>query len=166
MRKNRQGRKPILATVQRRYQRTEPERSYLKYFRVVRMWASAKYDITLADLELMFFLHDEGLFDYYTYIEYTQVFGWQRDRMKKLIERELIHFWGRSEKGIKLYEVTYKTRRIMDSIYKKLELREEFAESKRRNPFAGRVRYRDKVYMNMIETFNKEVRAKKAKTPR
>ena len=38
------------------YDRKEPSRDYMKYWRVVKYWAKNKYDITTGELEMMFFL--------------------------------------------------------------------------------------------------------------
>jgi len=63
-----------------------------------------------------------------------------------------IHVWRkRSGKQATLYELTYETRRIIDTIYKKLN-GEGISD---RNPlFNKNVSYTDKVYRNAIKNIN------------
>ena len=40
-----------------------PTNNYLKYWRVVRYWAKAKYGLTTPDLDMLFFLYSEEYFN-------------------------------------------------------------------------------------------------------
>ena len=39
------------------YDRKEPSNDYLKYWKVVKHWARAYYDLKTADIEMMLFLY-------------------------------------------------------------------------------------------------------------
>ena len=41
--------------------RTEVKFNYMKYYRVVGYWAMRTYDVTMPELEMLFFLYDEKL---------------------------------------------------------------------------------------------------------
>ena len=78
--------------------------------------------------------------------------SWDVNRFDRMLRDGWIHVWRkRSGKQATLYELTYKTRRIIDTIYKKLN-GEEISE---RNPlFNKNVSYTDKVYRNAIKKIN------------
>ena len=58
----------------------------------------------------------------------------------------------------RLYELTYKAKRVINTIYKKLN-GEEISESPVSNPlFKNDITYMDKVYRNMIKELNKEIK--------
>ena len=60
-----------------------------------------------------------------------------------------------------LYCLSYKAKRMINSIYKKLE-GEEIPETMCNNPmFKKNVRFSDKVYRNMIITMNEELKQNK-----
>tara|TARA_B110000971_G_C19546698_1_gene292737 strand:- start:258 stop:524 length:267 start_codon:yes stop_codon:yes gene_type:complete len=85
--------------------------------------------------------------------------SWDINRFSKLLKEEWIHVWRKRQgKQTTLYELTYKSKRIINTIYKKLN-GEEIAESAYANPlFRNDVSYMDKVYRNMIKEMNKEIR--------
>ena len=111
--------------------RITPSHNYLKYWRVIRYWIKAKYNLSTPDLEMLLFLYSEDIFN--------------KDQFKK-----------RKRQGNKatLYELTYKAKRIITMIYKKLN-GEEIAETAHSNPlFRSDASYMDKVYRNTIIEMN------------
>ena len=64
----------------------------------------------------------------------------------------------KTRKEARLYEVTFKGKRAVNNIYKKLN-GEAIAESAEINPiFKDDVRYMDKVYRNAILELNKSIK--------
>ena len=64
-----------------------------------------------------------------------------------------------------MYSVTYKTQRMVDTVYKKLS-GEEIPMSQTSNPmFAKNVKYSDKVYRNMILEMNSAIRQQRHLSP-
>ena len=148
--------KTIKSTIRINYDRKEPTNDYLKYWSVIRYWVKAKYGLTTPDLEMLLFLYSEQLFNKTDFKEYEELMSWDVNRFDRMLRDGWIHVW-RKRKGNQatLYELTYKTRRIIDTIYKKLN-GEEISE---RNPlFNKNVSYTDKVYRNAIKKINESTK--------
>ena len=67
------------------YDRKDPKYDYLKFWRVVRYWAKQKYGITTADLDMLLFLHSEGLFTRVQCENYGSLMSWDKQRFEKLL---------------------------------------------------------------------------------
>ena len=75
------------------YDRTEPPRDYMKYWRVVKYWTRNKYDITLGELDMMLFLYSEGIFNKDQFDEFNRLVGWNKNRFKtKALHERARHF--------------------------------------------------------------------------
>jgi len=142
--------------IRNNYDRVEPSHDYLKYWRIIRYWVKAKYGLTTPDLEMLLFLYSEHLFKKTDFKEYEEIMSWDVNRFDRLLRDGWIHVW-RKRRGSEtaLYELTYKSKRIIDTIYKKLN-GQEISE---RNPlFNKNVSYSDKVYRNAIKKLNKAIK--------
>jgi len=149
----------INTTIRANYDRKEPTHDYLKYWRIIRYWVKATYGLTTPDLEMLLFLYSEHLFKKSDFKEYEEIMSWDINRFDRLLRDGWIHVW-RKRKGSEatLYELTYKTKRIIDTIYKKLN-GEEISE---RNPlFNKNVSYADKVYRNAIKKLNESIKQRR-----
>tara|TARA_B100000780_G_scaffold252830_1_gene200153 strand:- start:215 stop:667 length:453 start_codon:yes stop_codon:yes gene_type:complete len=146
--------------------RKEPPSNYLKYWRVVRYFIQAKYKLTTAELEMMLFLYDEDYFSKDKFKEFDELLSWDVNRFDKLLQNGWISvFRKRSGKTKGLYEVSYKGRRMLSTMYKKLN-GEEIPESPSVNPiFLKNVSYTDKVYRNMIIEMNLFIRQQRHLAP-
>jgi len=142
------------------YDRKQPTYDYLKFFRVVRYWAKRTHGVGLADIEMLFFLYSERLFKRSDFNDYEEIFSWDVSRFDKLLRNGWISMW-RKNRGSEaaLYEVSYKGKRLIVSIYKKLSGEEPISESPQRNPiFKKDSPYTDKVYRRAIKRMNKSTR--------
>tara|TARA_R110002012_G_scaffold315067_1_gene528385 strand:- start:788 stop:1270 length:483 start_codon:yes stop_codon:yes gene_type:complete len=135
--------------------RKKPSHDYLKYWRVIRYWVKAKYGLSTPDLEMLLFLYSEDIFNKTEFLKYEEVMSWDVKRFKRLLRDDWIHVWRkRKGKETTLYELTYKAKRIITLVYKKLN-GEEIAETAHSNPlFRNDASYMDKVYRNMIVEIN------------
>ena len=136
-----------------------PDHDFLKYWRVIRYWVKVKYGLGTPELEMLLFLYSEQIFNKSQFKEYEEIMSWDICRFRKLLKEEWIHVW-RKKNGNEttLYELTYRAKRVINTIYKKLN-GEEIAETAASNPlFRNDVSYMDKVYRNMIIEMNKEIR--------
>lgn len=146
------------------YDRYEPEFNFLKHWRVVRYWAKAKYDLKTADLDMLLFLYSEGLFTRLQCQHYGMLMSWDKQRFDKLLRNGWIKKWRQKTwKEAALYEVSYKGKKLVNSIYKKLRGEEKISEEPRRNPiFNNRTcNSTDKIYRHAIRRFNAEVTSQK-----
>tara|TARA_R100000935_G_scaffold4543_1_gene10815 strand:- start:3965 stop:4435 length:471 start_codon:yes stop_codon:yes gene_type:complete len=139
--------------------RTPPDNDFLKYWRVIRHWVKAKYGLNTSDLEMLLFLYSEQIFNKTKFKEYEQLMSWDQVRFSSLLKNKWIHVW-RKKQGSEttLYELTYKGKKAINTIYKKLN-GEELSEIYVNNPlFRKDASYMDKVHRNMILKMNEEIK--------
>jgi hypothetical protein len=143
-----------------------PPNDYLKYWRVIRYFIQVKYKISTAELEVLLFLYSEKYFSKGKFDEFDELISWDVNRFDKLLrDGWVVVFRKRQGKKKTLYEVSYKGRRMLGSMYKKLN-GEEIPESPSVNPmFLKNVSYTDKVYRNMIIEMNKFIRQQRHPSP-
>ena len=139
--------------------RRKPNYDYLKYWRTIRYWIKAKYKLTTPDIEMLLFLYSENMFTKTKFKRFEQIMSWDVNRFDKLLRDDWIHVWRkRKGKEATLYELTYKSKRIVTLIYKKLN-GEEIAETAHSNPlFRNDASYMDKVYRQSIVEMNKFIK--------
>ena len=142
--------------------RTSPDNDYMKHWRVIRYWATRRYDVTPPELDILFFLYSERLFNYSKFLEFCNIMSWDRARFKTLKDKGFIHVWRKPAwKEIRMYEMTGPAKRMINSIYKKMNREEPIPVSIRRNPIMRPDgKYADKVMAIAILNFNSEVRAR------
>jgi len=131
---------------------------YLKYWKVVRQWARSKHQLSTSEIEMILFLYSEGPFKRKSFDEYNEIMSWDKRRFENLLKQGWIVVW-RERKGREatLYELSYKSKRLCASIYKKLNKEECVSELETKNPmFRYDAKYSDKVYRKMIKRMNRE----------
>jgi len=139
--------------------RTQPEHDFLKYWRVVRFWVRKKYGLGTPDLEMLLFLYSEQIFNKERFKEFEYIMPWDVKRFKQLLTDDYIHVW-RKRTGTEatLYELTYRAKRIVNTVYKKLN-GEEISEHPETNPlFKKNLTYMEEANRSMIVKMNKEIR--------
>ena len=134
-------------------------KDYLKYWRVVRYFIKAKYNLSQADLDIILFLYSDKYFSKDKFAEFDKLISWNVNRFDNLLRDgwiEVFRKYDGKRKGV--YQLSYKAKRVVSSIYKKLS-GEEIPTSLSSNPlFAKNVSYSDKVYRNMIKEMNEFIR--------
>ena len=134
-----------------------PSHDYLKYWRVIRYWVKAKYKIGTPDIDMLLFLYSEDIFNKTKLKEYEELMSWDVNRFDQLLKNQWIHVWRKKRgKETTLYELTYKAKRLVNLIYRKLS-GEEIGEDHRTNPlFRKDASFMDKVYRQSIIKINEE----------
>ena len=128
---------------------------YLKYWRVIRYFIKSKYGLNTADLDMLLFLYSEDIFSKEKFDEFDNLLSWNEDRFNRLLRDGWIEVFRKEPKKFKtLYDLSYKSQRVISSIYKKLS-GEEIPADKNNRMFAKNVKYSDQVYRNMILEMNK-----------
>ena len=132
---------------------------YLKYWSVIRQFIKSKYGLTQADLDMLLFLYTEDYFSKDKFQEFNELLSWDVTRFDRLRRDKWIEvFRKHMGKRKALYTLSYKTKRMIDSLYKKLN-GEEIPTSPSKNPmFKRNVKYSDKVYRNFIKEMNASIR--------
>lgn len=139
---------------------------YLKYWRVIRYFVKAKYNLSTAELDMLLFLYSEEVFSKDRFEEFDNLLGWNVNRFDNLKRDGWIEvFRKRVGKRKALYQLSYKCQRVINLIYKRLS-GEEIPTSAVNNPmFARDVKYSDKVYRNMILEMNKLIKQQRYPSP-
>lgn len=124
-------------------------------------YTKVRYNIGQADLDMLLFLYSEQYFTIAKFKEFSELISWDRGRFGRLLKDGWIENFRPGCKGRRaLYALSYKGKRMINSIYKKLN-GEEIPETTCNNPmFKKNVRYNDKVYRNFIKEMNKANRTK------
>ena len=132
---------------------------YLKYWKVIRYYVQAKYGIRSADLDMLLFLYSEKYFGKQQFNDFDKLLSWDINRFNRLLSDGWISVFRKRQGNKKtLYELSYKGKRMISSVYKKLN-GEEIPMSESANPmFAKNVSFSDKVYRNMITRMKKYIR--------
>ena len=146
------------------YARKEGPYDFLKHWTVIRKWAIVNYDLkSLADLEMILFLYSEKLFTRTQFDTYSNIMSWDRERFNRLLREDWIYIWRkRSHQETNLYEVTYKGKKMVNSIYKKLLGLEPIPESPRRNKvFRDPKLFTHKTLALAIKNHNQELKERK-----
>ena len=138
----------------------------LKYWRVIRYFIKQKHGLTTADLDMLLFLYSEDIFSKEKFEEFDNLLSWDEDRFDRLLRDGWIEVFRRRRKKFKtLYGLTFKTQRVISSIYKKLS-GEEIPTDMSNNPiFAKNVKSSDKVYKKMIISMNESIRQQRHRSP-
>lgn len=128
---------------------------YLKYWRVIRYFIRAKYKISTADIEMLLFLKSEKYFGKDKFQDFNNLLSWDEGRFKRLLRDSWIEvFRKRVGRHKTIYSLSFKSKKMLNSIYKKLN-GEEIPTSLSKNPlFKKNVSYSDKVYRHMIKEMN------------
>jgi len=134
-----------------------PSHDYMKYWRVIRYWVKAKYKIGTPDIDMLLFLYSEDIFNKTKFNEFDELMSWNVNRFDQLLKNGWIHVWRKKRgKETTLYELTYKAKRLVNLIYRKLN-GEEIGEDHRTNPlFRNDASFMDKVYRQSIIKLNEE----------
>jgi len=148
--------------IDKSYTKKPPTNDYLKYWRVIRYFFKKKYDLSTADLEMLLFLYSERYFSKEKFLEFDELLSWDTKRFDRLLTKQWIAVFRKNRgKHKTLYELSYKARRMLGSLYKKLN-GEEIPESLQSNPLVYKnVSYSDKVYRNMIKEMNATIKQRR-----
>ena len=146
--------------------RKPPPQDYLKYWRVVRYFIKAKYGLSQADSDVLLFLYSEKYFSKDKFSDFNELISWDKMRFEKLKKEEWITVFRKKEGNRKVvYELSYKARRVVGLVYKKLN-GEELPEHPSVNPlFKNNRPYMDKVYRNYIKEMNAFIRQQRHRSP-
>jgi hypothetical protein len=134
---------------------------YMKYWRVIRYWVKAMYDLTETELDVLFFLKTEPYFNKDKFKEFDKVLSWDKNRFSKLLRDGWIVVWRKREANKKkaLYKLSHKGVHLVNTIYKKLEGQEIAVNNNR--IFNANTKYTDTMYRQAIVKMNEELRAKR-----
>jgi hypothetical protein len=138
---------------------------YLKYWRVIRQFMKIKYGLTQSDLDILLFLYSEKYFDRGKFEEFDNLLGWDKQRFENLRQAGwIVVFRKRMGARKAIYQLSIKSVRMIQSIYRKLSGEEIPVSSSNNKMFAKNVSFSDKVYRNMIIEMNKTIKQQRHQT--
>jgi hypothetical protein len=142
------------------------QHDYLKYWRVIRQFVKIKYGLTQADLDMLLFLYSEKYFDRGKFEEFDNLLGWDKQRFENLRQADwIVVFRKRMGARKAIYQLSIKSVRMIQSIYRKLSGEEIPVSSANNKMFAKNVSFSDKVYRNMIFEMNKIIKQQRHRSP-
>tara|TARA_E500000318_G_scaffold71759_1_gene66417 strand:+ start:5454 stop:5909 length:456 start_codon:yes stop_codon:yes gene_type:complete len=139
-------------------ERGELKVDFLKYYRLVSRWACKENDISISDLELLFYLDPIKYFTIQDFKDGTFYYNWDKMRFYRLQSQEWltkVHKGNGRLGDHNKYTVSSKGQRLIARIYRILVGKENLPESARRSKIMRKETYIDKVYAQAINKFNK-----------
>ena len=136
----------------------------LKYYRITMYWAKRNYDVTQAEMDLLFFLYDVPVFTSDDFHDFSQIVPFNYRKMMIMMQKGWIIKWRDSGINKKaLYRISPKGKRLVTSFYKKLTGLEPFAESTRKNEIMKLKTSTDKIMARKMKEINAANRKKAAR---
>jgi DNA-binding PadR family transcriptional regulator len=140
-------------------ERGEVKVDFLKNYRLVSRWATKNNNLSVADLELLFYLDPIVYFTVQDFKDGTLFYSWDKTRFYRLQKENWIEkiYKGNGRLGDhNKYKITQKGKLLINKIYKILIGEEKLPSSAKRNNIMKRTTYIDKVYSQAIKKFNKQ----------
>lgn len=142
-----------------------PKNDYLKYWRVVRRFIRAKYQLEQSDLDMLLFLYSEKYFHKGKFKEFNDLLHWDNQRFSRLVKQGWIEPFNNTMGRKTMYKITNKTQTVIRSIYNKLNGEEIPTTPKANKLFAKDARCKDRLYKEMILKMNKSIQQQQHLSP-
>ena len=131
----------------------------LKHYRIIRKWACKNNDLNDAELELLIYLDCMDMFTRKDFEDGTYSFSWDNRRWNKLLQNDWITLWRRNNRTTQkynIYKVSFKCKRLINTMYKIMLGEEDVPISERRNKIMRGKTYTDKVLITSVYNVNKD----------
>ena len=130
----------------------------LKHYRIIRRWACRNNNLLDADLEVLIYLDCFGLFNKEDFKLGVYSYSWDNRRFNRLLKEGWVTVWrerNRTSQKYNIYTVTFKSKRLINTIYKIVLGEIDIPISKRRNKIMLGKTYTEKVLQKSIYNVNK-----------
>lgn len=137
---------------------------FLKNWGIVRKWARFQYGLkSSADIDMLLFLYSEKIFTRSRFKEYSAFMSWDKNKFDRLLREGFIVIWRKRKYGeSNLYELSFQSKKMIASMYRKLIGLEPFPETPRRNKvFKPNGSYSERMLAQAIRKFNSEFKERK-----
>ena len=131
----------------------------LKYYRIIRKWASKTSDLKEADLELLIYLDAIDLFTKQDFKTGTHAYSWDNRRWNRLLKEGWIVVWrarNRTTQKYNIYKVSFKCKQLIARMYRIMLGEEGIPTNEQRNVVMRRRSYSDKVLAASILNMNSD----------
>jgi len=116
---------------------TRGDHDYLKFYSVVKFWASTEYNISVEDIELLFYFYSEPVFTKREFVTYSKATLFKIKNIEDFIKDGLIEEMDGNDKIKtklnKVYKLSKGGKRKVASIYKKLSMDEGIDQTRKNN---------------------------------
>lgn len=134
-----------------------------KYFRVTVYWAKRNYDISQAELDMLFFIYDIPFFTSDNFADYSKIVSFNYRKIELMIQRGWIVKWRKEGTNKKaLFRISRKGKRLVTEFYKRLSGEAPFAESEVNNIVMRGKLSTDRIMANKMKEINAANRKKAA----
>ena len=130
-----------------------------KHYRIIRKWACKNNKLNEPDLELLIYLDCINLFTKNDFKKGVYSYSWDNRRWNRLLKNNWIKVWrerNRTTQKYNIYTLTYKTKLLINTIYKIILGEIDIPTSERRNKIIKGKTYIDKVLTKSIYNVNKD----------
>ena len=130
-----------------------------KHYRIIRKWACKNNKLNGPDLELLIYLDCINLFTKNDFKKGVYSYSWDNRRWNRLLKNNWIKVWrerNRTTQKYNIYTLTYKTKLLINTIYKIILGEIDIPTSERRNKIIKGKTYIDKVLTKSIYNVNKD----------
>jgi hypothetical protein len=138
-----------------------PIKDYLKYYRVVRHYATKKYGIKQDDLEMLFFFYSEVLFNVTMFSDYERAFTRDKVRLKRMMDDG----WIIEQPGIRrvrsrrIYALSRRAKNMVEVLYEFLDGSKILETDPKKNPlFKRTASYRNRKIGEEIVKMNRTLK--------
>lgn len=145
------------------YKRKQGDYDFLKYWTVVKKWTQVNYDLSSSDLDLLLYLYSEKLFTRQQFKDQTNFISWDARRWERLMHGEWIIVWRKGAMGeANLYDTSYKAKKMINTMYKRLLGLEPIPTSPRRSKLVRKkAPYSHKVLSIAVNQCNADIKERK-----
>lgn len=134
------------------------ELKFLKYYRLVRKWASKTYNLTEGELELLIYLDALERFTLRDFKEGSYIYAWDKRRWSKFKDEGWVVVWRSADRKsgkYNIYTVSFKAKTLITRMYKIL-LGQEDLPTSRVNAFYDNKTYTAKVMNKAMDDMLKD----------
>ena len=140
-------------------QRGEVKVDFLKNYRLISRWACKNNELSISDLELLFYLEGIGLFKKQDFKDGVHSYSWDNRRWNRLLKDDWIKVFrtrNRTTQKYNIYKLSFKAKQLIARIYRIILGEEDIPETTRSNKIMNRDSYSNTVLATSILNLNKD----------
>jgi uncharacterized protein (DUF608 family) len=155
--------KNVIYRKEKIFRKVENDYDFLKYYSVIKKWTQINNGLSSSDLDFLVYLYSEKLFTRQQFRDHANHISWDSNRFKRLLDNGWIYIWRKGAMHeANLYDTSYKAKKMVNTMYKRLLGLEPLPESTRRSKILKKkAPYNHKVLAMAVTRVNKETKERK-----
>ena len=155
--------KKVLYRKEKVFRKKESDHDFLKNWSIVKKWAVVNNNLKPAEIDMLLFLYSEKLFTRQQFRDFSNFLSWDRQRFNNLLKNDWIYVWRKGAMHeANLYDVSYKGKKLVSSMYRILLGLDPIPSSPRRNvAFRSTAPFAQKTLALAITKFNSDFKERK-----